>query len=197
MLIGIHGKAGVGKDLAAAILIGQHGGRRFAFADPVREIAATLFALDPSDFQTQEQKQMREEYWGMSRRYMLQLVGTEMVREVVGKDHWIKLMDLRRHLNQYASHHYITDCRFDNEIQYVLDAGGFILHIESNSRSSIKYASSEAAHASEKALDMSAAIKYNRYCHIQNDGTMDVYRNQVLDAYDTFESIKRREGEIK
>lgn len=192
MLIGIHGKAGVGKDTAAAILIGAFGGRRFAFADPVREIAAKLFDLDVMDFDTQEKKAKVDDRWNMSRRWMLQFVGTELVRQQLSDRHWIKLLHLRRqHFTN--GNHFITDCRFDNEINYVLDQGGFILHIASDSRSAIKYGSSEAAHASESELDMTRAKEYNRYSYIQNDGTMAAYRQQIINAYAEFSGTTWRE----
>lgn len=186
MLIGIHGRAGVGKDLAAAILIGAYGGRRFAFADPVREIAAKLFDLDVIDFDTQEKKALVDDRWNMSRRTMLQFVGTELVRQNLSDRHWIKLLHLRRQHMMHITNHYITDCRFQNEIDYVVQQGGYILHIASDSRSAIKYGSSEAAHASESELDMAAVKEYNRYSYIQNDGTMARFRMDVLSAYDDF-----------
>lgn len=195
MLIGIHGKAGVGKDLAAAILIGAYGGKRFAFADPLRTIAAAMFDLDPMDFDTQEKKAIVDDRWNMSRRWMLQFVGTELVRQQLSDRHWIKLLHLRRQrLPSRVINHFITDCRFANEIDYVLDQGGFILHIASDSRNAIKYGSSEAAHASESELDMTRAKEYNRYSYIQNDGTMARYRMDVIDAYDAF---FKREAEMK
>lgn len=185
MLVGIHGRAGVGKDTAAAILIGAYGGKRFAFADPVRTIAAALFDLDVTDFETQEQKALEDTRWSWTRRQMLQYVGTELVRKNLSDRHWIKLLHLKRqHFTN--GNHYITDCRFQNEIDYVLGQGGYILHIASDSRSAIKYGSSEAAHASESELDMSAVKEYNRYSYIQNDGTMARFRMDVLSAYDDF-----------
>lgn len=197
MLIGIHGKAGVGKDTAAAILIGAYGGRRFAFADPVREIAAKLFDLDVIDFDTQEKKAIVDDRWNMSRRTMLQFVGTELVRQQLSERHWIKLMHLRR--QHFNGNQFITDCRFQNELDYVIQQGGFILHIASDSRSAIKYGSSEAAHVSESELDMTRAKEYNRYHYVQNDGTMALYRNNVIAAYSLFESMEelkcRRNGE--
>lgn len=186
MLIGIHGKAGVGKDTAAAILIGAYGGRRFAFADPLRTIAAAMFDLDVMDFDTQEKKSIVDDRWNMSRRWMLQFVGTELVRQQLSDRHWIKLLHLRRQHMMHSCNHYITDCRFQNELDYVIDQGGYILHIASDSRNAIKYGSSEAAHASESELDMTRAREYNRYSYIQNDGTMARYRMDVLAAYDEF-----------
>ena len=194
MLIGIHGKAGVGKDTAAAILIGAYGGRRFAFADPVREIAAKLFDLDVQDFDTQEKKALVDDRWNMSRRTMLQFVGTELVRQNLSDRHWIKLLHLRRQHHKNGNH-YITDCRFQNELDYVVQQGGFILHIASDSRSAIKYGSSEAAHASESELDMTRAKEYNRYSYIQNDGTMAAYRQQLINAYAEFSGIEWRNSE--
>ncbi len=193
ILIGIVGKAGVGKDTAASFLVGNEGFKRYAFADPVRKVAAALFDVDVQAFESQEGKKVIDDYWGISRRKMLQLVGTEFVRQnqLLGENHWIRNLHRRMDPRTVAKN-VITDCRFPNELLYVLKGGGYILHIESLSRAAIDSSSSESKHQSEQDLDFSDAIRHNRYFHYQNDGTMKQFRTAVLEVYS--EIVKRERG---
>lgn len=187
ILIGIHGRAGVGKDTAGSFLA-SIGFNCYAFADPVREVAATLFGKKISDFQTQAQKAIFEQDWNMTRRQMLQFVGTEMVREKLGGNHWIRLMVDRIAANESLhSKVAITDVRFQNEVDFVLEAGGSILHIESSVRAAINPGSKEASHASEQPLDMTGALQYNRYYPIVNDGSMADFKQKVFHVAQSIE----------
>lgn len=174
-LIGIVGKAGVGKDTAAAFLVGQLGYKRFAFGDAVKAVAAILFNTAPDAFVTQDQKKVFDSRWQLTRRQMAQLVGTEMVRDVLGPDHWIKLLSTQiseqRHYRAV-----VTDVRFPNELDFILDRGGSIIHIES-----LSHRAEVPQHQSEQDLDMKRAIEYNSYTHIQNDGTMKELKNAVIE----------------
>lgn len=188
ILIGIHGKANVGKDTAASFLVASEGFQRMAFADPLKKIAAILFNTDANSFETQLGKASYDTRWEMTRRKMVQLVGTEMVRDCLGQDHWIKLLEtmMPQRVNSKVV---VTDVRFQNELQWILDKGGFIIHIESLSRNTII----ESSHRSEAPLDMSTAIKYNRYFHYQNDGTMKQFRIAMLDVYESILDVVANE----
>lgn len=188
ILIGIVGKAGVGKDTAASFLVGAEGFKRYAFADPLKKIAAILFDTDVQVFDDAEAKRVHDPRWNMTRRQMAQFVGTEMVRDKLGEDHWIALLNQKMDGRKVARN-VITDVRFQNEADYIVGWGGYLLHIESLSRSAIPAGSAESNHQSEQGLDFSDAIAHNRYFHYQNDGTMKSFRNAVLEVYS--EIVKR------
>lgn len=183
ILIGITGKAGVGKDTAASFLVGQAGFKRYAFADPLKKIAAILFNTDPSVFDDQEAKKVYDPRWNLTRRQMAQFVGTEMVRDKLSANHWIRLLDYN--LDQrIVARNVVTDVRFQNEADWIVERGGHIIHIESLARQPV-LSNSESNHVSEAGLDFSAAIAHNAYSHIQNDGTMKQFRNNVMYIYES------------
>lgn len=126
-LLGITGRAHAGKDTFAQALI-QHGYRRMAFADALKEVTA-LIANEPTHLYFDPVS--KEEYTdalGMTRRQALQLLGTEGIRKVLGDDVWV-----RRVLREWESDGkpavVITDVRFDNEAAAILAVGGHIVRI--------------------------------------------------------------------
>lgn len=176
LLIGLTGKAGVGKDTAARFMTDYEGFKRYAFADPIRKIAAELYGVQPSCFETEQYKAMYDPFWSRTHRQMMQFIGTELVRENLSADHWIKLLE-RRLTTERVARIAVTDVRFPDELEWIVNNGGYIIHIESLTR---RATSAGTTHQSEQDLDMSPALKYNRYYHIQNDGTMKQFRMNVM-----------------
>lgn len=134
MIIGLTGHAGSGKDEAAKALVAL-GWTRLAFADPMR---AALLALDPYIRQANAplSKVINTYGWDEAKRSyheireLLQRFGTEVGRNVHGEDCWIRIA-----MNEVADECIkgndvvITDCRFDNEAEYVRKAGGVVVKI--------------------------------------------------------------------
>lgn len=164
MVIGLHGKARSGKDTAYgyieewAIAEGQ-AVRRDAFADRLKFSAARAVGFRGDRYQCVAMcNRLKEPGWEVivreqdgatehviSGREFLQFYGTEAHREVFGKDFWIDAV-----LDSYNAHGellVITDVRFPNEAEAVLDEGGEVWHII---RPDADIA--EDAHASEQAL---------------------------------------------
>lgn len=144
MIIGLSGFAGSGKDTAAQYLVEDYGYKRIAFADPVREVAE---AIDPyvgwavidyghNDRHTHVYRyteaveeygyQEAKEEFPETRR-LLQRIGTEAGRDILGEDIWVKTA-----FNKFSEGEDIcfSDLRFPNEEQAVRDAGGVVVWIE-------------------------------------------------------------------
>jgi hypothetical protein len=181
MLVAMSGLKGSGKDTAAYILVKEYGFTRIAFADAVREMALTI---DPY-VKTRVGNWFHLSYlvkmygWDQIKRSipevrrLLQTIGTEAGRMLLGDNVWIDLLDKRYpDISSDNSRYVITDCRFDNEVEFVRSKAGALLWI---SRPGIK----SDGHASE-----STHIKELASAIIMNDGDIyDLYESIRLDMY--------------
>lgn len=119
-VIALAGYAGVGKDTVAEHLVGYCGYRRVAFADNVRE---ALARLDPYLGGRLRLSKALEEYswdflkrsdlYGPEIRRLLQVMGTEVGRDLVGPSVWI---DALLKTMVPGKRYVVTDVRFPNEI---------------------------------------------------------------------------------
>lgn len=155
MILGLMGYAQVGKDTIANILIKHYGFERLAFADALRDV---LYAINPI---------VTTWYWGESIgvrrvadvvdqvgwdtakaqqevRGLLQRLGTEAGRNVLGEDIWVRTAMAKA---QGKVNVVITDVRFPNEAQAIKAAGGILWRIEREGFGPIN------DHPSETALD--------------------------------------------
>jgi len=118
MLIGICGKMGSGKDTLFLSLLRQSYWYRYAFADKLKEICTGLFRL--------KKRSERE-------REILQKVGAFM--RSLDKDVWVTyLMDyITRQMRLAPDRNLcITDVRYPNEAEAVLNAGGIIFVLDAD-----------------------------------------------------------------
>jgi len=178
MLIGLTGKAQAGKDTVGSILFLNHGFMRVAFADPVKEAAAAMYDLSLVDFHDNALKERIDHRWGMSPRSMVQQLG-EMVKERFGPDFWVDNWFHRYSKVGESNHVIVTDVRFDNEAQRIIDLGGVIIEVLRNDSG---LSGDNAAHVSE------AGIKRKLInCTIVNNSTkrnlaayMDILVNSAM-----------------
>lgn len=176
-LIGLAGRAGSGKDTLAGLILEHVTGQQRAFADPLRRAAQAVFGLTDEQMSDRELKERVIPFWGRSPRQILQLLGTESVRDVFGPDTWVRAAAL--HLDALAwceSRESLpidvviyTDCRFPEEAQWIRDNGGVVIEITRPDAVAV------AAHSSEQPLPVEL-IDYA----ILNDGTIADLRDQVL-----------------
>lgn len=167
ILIGLTGRAGCGKDTAAEHLEADYGFTAMSFAGPLKKTAAALFNLPDIYFHSRELKEKPLEDWdGLSPRHILQLLGTEAVRDTFGENFWVK-----RWLNEYSgvpvySNVVVTDVRFNNEAQVIRDIGGIIVHIVRPGDTDLDLVAGK--HLSEAGI----LIHPNNDVIMYNDGTL-------------------------
>ena len=124
LVIGFMGYAGVGKSTAAKVLADFHGDIEIsAFAGPLKEAVQQLFLFsDEQVYGTKEQKEAVDERWGISPRRILQIVGTDCLRNMVDSKFHVKRMS--SYLQQCKSKVVIIDdVRFEDEAELINQYG--------------------------------------------------------------------------
>ena len=178
MLIGLCGAAGAGKDTVAGLLEDARGPRiqRIAFADPLYKAVAAITGLTVEKLQDRVVKEAVIPWLGKSPRHLLQTLGTEWGRGMVRQDIWVCIaLERARAVLDRGDSVVITDVRFDNEAQAILEAGGEVWKVI---RPGWKCLADDAEkHASEAGVDDRFVSRI-----VVNDGTVDALRNQLETA---------------
>lgn len=183
-LIGLMGYAQSGKDTVAQTLVAELGFQRIAFADALRDM---LYALNPFidiDVEYAGGNVLREfvrlqtvvDHKGWDRakvehedvRGLLQRLGTEAGRNVLGQNIWV---DTAMKKATDPGKYVFTDVRFPNEYYAILSAGGELWRIVRPGTAPVN------GHASETALD-----GHYPDVVIHNTGNLAVLRERVLNA---------------
>lgn len=131
--IGLHGFAGVGKDTVADLLA-DYGYERVAFGDKVREALYTLNPIVTVGIFGAYTIRDLVDFWGWDHvkrehsevRKMLQVMGTEIGRDLIGQDTWVDLALSSIHPDKK---YVFTDIRFDNEYSAIKRSGGIFIKI--------------------------------------------------------------------
>jgi cytidylate kinase len=119
MIIGLTGFAQSGKDSVAKYLVEDHGYRRIAFADSIRDL---LYEMDPFVDGDYHLKVLVDAYgWDIIKqkkevRRMLQNLGVG-ARKVFGDNFWVARAMLK--INGFQDKCVITDVRFTNEAEAI------------------------------------------------------------------------------
>lgn len=126
-LIGLAGQKGVGKDTVADYLVAQMGYQKTAYADPLKEACQSLFGLSREQLYDQSLKEQPDPYWGKTPRYLMQFLGTELLRSQFDPDIWTRLMEKK--LKGDFKGWIIADIRFPNEAEFIKRNGGTVVKI--------------------------------------------------------------------
>lgn len=191
-LIGVHGKAGSGKDSICYYLSQNYKHvYKEAFATPLKEACAKAFGLPVDFFNDTEMKELTNVFWNVSPRKMAQYVGTELFRNNIEgliadgrSDFWIRRLtgllngDLTgADTNQGDYIDYgaedtvvVTDVRFGNEADWIVSNGGIMIHI---TREGSDGNVGIAGHPSEADIDTS------QMWLIVNDGSLEDLHEDV------------------
>jgi len=148
MIIGIAGRKRVGKNFVANVIAGllkrDDEVELVAFADPIKEFCNEVLGIDKKylwgdgDKNTPTRYSWEETLGGedvptpggpMSVRQIMQVVGTELGRNIWGKDIWVRAME-NRIKNGDADSWIITDVRMVNEAQAVREWGGIVIRVD-------------------------------------------------------------------
>lgn len=132
-LIGLVGYAGAGKDAAAAGLV-EIGWERIAFADPLREMALAIDPYIPCHASASSRLTGYVAAMGWLKakqhpevRRLLQAIGTEAVRNIIGPNTWVDLAS--RKICASTKSVVVTDVRFTNEAAMIRNLGGVLVRI--------------------------------------------------------------------
>lgn len=155
-IIGLLGYAQSGKDTVAGTLVEKHDFHRVAFADALRDAA---YALNPLvtcflDGVNRLQQLVDKVGWDEAKqdlevRRLLQVLGTEVGREIIDPDVWVNIAR-RKALNVIGFDNknvVITDVRFPNETSMIRAMGGELWRVKRAGTEPVN------AHTSETAVD--------------------------------------------
>lgn len=224
VILGLSGLAGVGKDTVAEMLVSKYHFCSVAFADPIKRAAMDWW--DFSEEQLWGHSKMRNEpdkrysrlvptfdegdafeanRYGLedpmqkqhlTPRYVLQCIGTEIVRSL-DEDVWLRygLKVANQLLQQPSKLNYkknigivkekrkepiigvvISDCRFTNELEHIRKEGGKLVRIK---RSGAGLVGDAAKHTSETEHQTWPDSAFD-YC-LDNNGTLVDLPGKVVD----------------
>jgi hypothetical protein len=139
MIVGLLGFIGSGKGTAGDILKGL-GFEQVSFAKGVKDVAAEMFnwprhLLEGDTEESREWREQPDAFWSkelgkpFTPRLALQLMGTEVGRDVFHKDFWV--IKLKNYMKKnYGKNFVITDVRFENEIEFIREQGGILIEVQ-------------------------------------------------------------------
>jgi hypothetical protein len=162
-IIGLAGYAQSGKDTMGRILVEEHGFTRIAFADTLRDM---LYAMNPlvewenkngeygvwfvqdivDTFGWEFAKKSVAERSTSGVRHLLQRLGTEAGRDILGQNIWVDTA-MKKAAEVKNGRVVFTDVRFPNEADAITEAGGTLWRMQRAGQSAVN------THVSERALD--------------------------------------------
>jgi len=173
-LIGLIGKARVGKDTVANYLSLMRDYRTFAFAEPMKDMLREAFP--DVDFYSGDREAIIP-WLGKSPRQLMQTLGTEWGRNCVHPELWVLLAERRvQDFKAQAEDVIITDVRFPNEADMILRNGGELWHIYRDSAATVNEHVSETCDWSgypRKVID-------NNGTHVELYAKVDELANELL-----------------
>lgn len=174
LLLGLSGYAQTGKDTVADRLCDVHGFERVAFADLLRRCAEALdpiIAVDSDGFPVTYAEALHHLGYEQSKavfpefRAILQRLGTDVGRRLLSDNIWV---DATMASLDPDFDYVITDVRFPNEAQAVIEGNGLVVRVQRPGTAPVN------AHPSEVAVD---DWDFDRY--IENSGTIKELNDRV------------------
>jgi hypothetical protein len=126
-IIGLGFEKRSGKDTVADFLVEDFGAIKMAFAGPLKAATKEIFGWDERHVNG-DLKEVVDTFWGFTPRWALQKVGTEGIRDVIGRDTWTKRA---QQLVERSGADVIvfTDVRFPEEAAFIEGMGGELWHV--------------------------------------------------------------------
>jgi hypothetical protein len=179
VLWGICGGMHHGKTTVAEYLVEEHDFVEYAFATPLKEGCRWLFGLTAHQVYGEEKDKL-DPFWGVTPRYILQQVGTDVFRKQLKRylpsiacSHTLWIENFVRWFHNHPGVNVcVSDVRFPDEAQCIRRLKGKVIKVVR--KSLLNRSSSQHQHASEKSL---ATIP----CHgvLRNDSTIEVLWGNV------------------
>lgn len=209
MIIGLSGHIKSGKSTAAQ-LIQSETNNKFVekyFAYKLKFIASYLTGDPIQLFETQEGKEGFLDDWGMTRREILQKLGTESLRENFDKNVWIKGVfadykplpvyadlsdDFYTGKDEYPNW-IISDVRFPNEADAIKQKGGLLLRV--NRPVDLIYPSEWNQYATENKDNDQSEKGFKEWLSYGDSKQFDLFKKLThpsetgLDDYEDFDFI--------
>ncbi len=151
MIIGLSGRAGVGKDTVGNFLVKNHSFEKVSLADPMKDFVRKMFGWNDEHLHGALKETVDPRY-NCSPRHALQTLGTQWGR-VCYENVWVDyaMKEARKRLAYFKSDGVvICDVRFRNELDAIQAAGGKVWRIVREDARRLIGAS--AGHASETEL---------------------------------------------
>jgi len=205
MIVGLLGFIGSGKGTAGDILKDM-GFTPVSFAKGVKDVAAEMFGwprhlLEGDTQQSREWREQPDQFWSkefgkdFTPRLALQLMGTEVGRDVFHKDFWV--IKLKNYMQSNPNQSYvITDVRFQNEIQFVHSMNGILVEVQRGVTPHWYEIASKANRGDYKAEEFmlkQSGIHESEWRWIggsidhtiQNDGSLEDLKNNLMKCLTT------------
>lgn len=185
VIIGITGRKYNGKDTMADFLVQNYGYTKLAFAEPLKEAAIALFGFSHEQVYG-DLKEVIDPRWGVSPRQVMQFIGTELIRENIGKllphigeNFWVHcvLTKIQDRLSKDPNAKFvISDVRFPNEIECIrkLNITSRIFRIQRPDLAE----NTDSLHASEILIDTLPVDEV-----IINDSNKETLYNKIKDLF--------------
>lgn len=139
-VVGICGLIGSGKGTVADILVQEYGFKKLSFADKLKDAVAEMFdwprdLLEGDTDQGREWRETPDHFWSrelgkdVTPRYVLQVFGTECMRQGFYDGIWVSLVK-QKILQNPTANWVIPDTRFPNEVDMIKKIGGTVWRIK-------------------------------------------------------------------
>jgi hypothetical protein len=172
-----------------------------SFAKGVKDVTAEMFGwprhmLEGDTQASRDWREVPDEFWSkefgknFTPRYALQLMGTEVGRDVFHKDFWV--IKLKKYIEENPNQNYVvTDVRFQNEIEFVHNQRGVLIEIQRGIKPHWYDIARKANNGDVKAITFMHTqsnvhpsewswVGGNIDHKIDNDGTIDDLRNNLI-----------------
>lgn len=114
-LVALTGAAGSGKSTVANYLVQRHGFVRVKFAGPLKAMCRAI-GMSNEQIEGSEKELPSNELQGRTPRYVMQTLGTEWGRDLIGPEFWTSLwMASASRILDAGGKVVVDDCRFENE----------------------------------------------------------------------------------
>lgn len=175
-IVGFTGKAGSGKDTAADFLVEHFGFVKMSFAGPLKRGISEMFGIPMETMQDPLLKEMEDPVWGHSPRYLMQWLGTDVLRKHISDDFFIVSMG---RAIKYSGHKkiVISDVRFDGEAQFIRKMGGAVYKISRPNFDS-HISAENRNHSSEQGISARLVDR-----EILNDSTLSSFLDVFSDPW--------------